>query len=210
MTVIDRHPDRLALAERIGAIAIDDRNGDHDQVLDFTEGAGADRGCEYMGYQCHDSAGREVPNTTMNDLVKSVRATGGLGVVGAFVPEDPGGDDELAKKGEIAFDFGAFWNKGLAMGTGQANVKAYNRQLCRLIQLDRAQPSFIVSHECSLEEAPEAYEHFDKRDVGWTKVVLKPGMSAGSKSTGKAGAVANTGAKGSKATKSHAHAHGTK
>lgn len=205
--VIDRHPDRLALAERIGAIGIDDRNGDHvEQVLDFTEGEGADRGCECVGYQCHDPAGHEVPNATMNDLVKSVRATGGLGVVGVFAPEDPGGADEMAKKGEIAFDFGAFWNKGLTMGTGQANVKAYNRHLCRLIQLDRAQPAFIVSHECSLEEAPQAYEHFDRRDDGWTKVVLKPGMSAGSKAVGKAPG-AKAGARGGKAAKSHDHVH---
>lgn len=34
---------------------------------------------------------------TMNDLLKSVRATGVLGVVGVFVPEDPKGPDKLAK-----------------------------------------------------------------------------------------------------------------
>ena len=28
-----------------------------------------------MGYQCHDPAGHHIPNATMNDLVKSVRAT---------------------------------------------------------------------------------------------------------------------------------------
>ena len=37
--------------------------------------------------------------------------------------------------------------------------------------------SFIVSHELPLDRAPEAYEHFDARDDGWTKVVLHPGMS---------------------------------
>jgi threonine dehydrogenase-like Zn-dependent dehydrogenase len=31
-----------------------------------------------------------------------------------------------------------------------------------------------VSHELSLEEAPDAYKHFDARDDGWTKVVLRP------------------------------------
>jgi len=39
---------------------------------------------------------------------------------------------------------------------------------------DRAKPSVIVSHELPLEKAPEGYEHFDARDDGWTKVVLKP------------------------------------
>ncbi|MBE7942565.1 glutathione-independent formaldehyde dehydrogenase, partial [Ramlibacter aquaticus] len=80
--VVDRHPDRLALAEKIGAVAIDDSRGNPvDQVKELTKGRGADRGCECVGYQCHDPAGHEVPNATMNDLVKSVKATGGLGVV---------------------------------------------------------------------------------------------------------------------------------
>ena len=43
-----------------------------------------------------------------------------------------------------------------------------------LIYEDKARPSWIVSHELSLDEAPEAYAHFDARDDGWTKVVLKP------------------------------------
>jgi glutathione-independent formaldehyde dehydrogenase len=173
--VIDRHPDRLKLAEKTGAIAIDD-TGDSvvDQVLEQTEGEGADKGCECVGYQCHDHKGHEVPNLTMNGLVRSVRPTGSIGVVGVFVPEDPGAKDKLAKKGQIAFDFGLFWFKGQRMATGQANVKAYNRQLRDLIHADKASPSFIISHELPLERAPDAYEHFDARDPGWTKVVLKP------------------------------------
>jgi glutathione-independent formaldehyde dehydrogenase len=173
--VIDRHPDRLKLAEKIGAIAIDD-TGDSvvNQVLEQTGGEGADKGCECVGYQCHDHKGHEVPNLTMNELVRSVRPTGSIGVVGVFVPEDPGAKDKLAKKGQIAFDFGLFWFKGQRMATGQANVKAYNRQLRDLIHADKASPSFIISHKLPLEGAPDAYEHFDARDPGWTKVVLKP------------------------------------
>jgi glutathione-independent formaldehyde dehydrogenase len=118
----------------------------------------------------------------MNDLVKSVRATGGIGVVGVFVPEDPGAADELAKKGKIVFDYGEMWNKGLTLGTGQCPVKRYNRHLCSLIERGKAEPSFIVSHECSLEEASDAYAHFDARDEGWTKVVLKPELQTQQKS----------------------------
>lgn len=173
--IIDRHPDRLRLAEKIGAIAIDDSKGSHvEQVLEMTDGEGADRGCECVGYQCHDPAGHEVPNMTMNDLVKSVRPTAGIGVVGVFVPKDPKGADKLAKKGQIAFDFGSFFGKGLHMGTGQANVKAYNRFLRDLIHAGRAKPSWLISHELALSKAPDAYKHFDARDKGWTKVILKP------------------------------------
>jgi len=104
-----------------------------------------------------------------------VKATGRIGVVGVFVPEDPNGIDPLEKEGKLAFDFGQFFTKGLSMGTGQANVKAYNRKLARMIQEGKATPSMIVSHELSLEQAPDGYKHFDARDEGWTKVLLKPG-----------------------------------
>ncbi len=49
--IVDRHPDRLRLAESIGAIAIDDSKGSPvDQVMALTDGKGADRGCECVGY----------------------------------------------------------------------------------------------------------------------------------------------------------------
>lgn len=174
--VVDMHKDRLALAEKIGAIPIDQADASCvDQILSLTQGKGADCGCECVGYQCHDHPGHEVPNLTMNNLVKSVKATGGIGVVGVFVPQDPGGADELAKHGEIAFDMGEFFGKGQRMATGQCNVKAYNRKLMNLIEQGRANPSFIVSHELPLQKAPEGYASFDARKDGWTKVVLKTG-----------------------------------
>jgi glutathione-independent formaldehyde dehydrogenase len=43
-----------------------------------------------------------------------------------------------------------------------------------LIAADKARPSFIVSHRLSLDEAANAYQHFDAREKGWTKVILKP------------------------------------
>lgn len=175
--VVDIHKDRLALAEEIGAIAIDNVDGSGvEQVLALTNGKGADKGCECVGYQCCNQHNHEVPNLTMNNLVSSVAATGTIGVVGVFLPLDPGAGDKLAQQGQIAFDFGQFWIKGQRMGTGQANVKAYNRKLRDLIAAGIAKPSFIISHELPLSEAPAAYRHFDARDKGWTKVVLKPGM----------------------------------
>ncbi len=178
--VVDKYPDRLALANEIGAITIDfDKDSPVERILDLTDGAGADRGCECVGYQAHDSDGDEQPNITMNNLVASVKATGGIGVVGVFVPLDPKADDVLQKVGKIEFDMGTFWTKGQSMATGQANVKAYNRCLADLIHTGKAKPSWIISHSLSLDDAPDAYKHFDERDKGWTKVVLKPGSSAG-------------------------------
>lgn len=176
--VVDRHPDRLRLAESIGAVAIDDsKESPVERVLEETDGLGAHRGCECVGYQAHDPQGHEHPNDTLNKLVQSVRFTGGIGVVGVYVPEDPNSPDDYEKDGKIVFDFGMMWFKGQKMGTGQCPVKRYNRHLRNLIHAGRAQPSFIVSHRLGLDEAPNAYEHFDDRDDGWTKVLLKPGQN---------------------------------
>ena len=38
----------------------------------------------------------------------------------------------------------------------------------------QATPSRIVAHEIGLAEAPGAYEKFDKRIDGYTKVLLHP------------------------------------
>jgi threonine dehydrogenase-like Zn-dependent dehydrogenase len=173
--VVDRHRDRLRLAASIGAIPIDDSKGSPvEQVLDLTDGQGAHRGCECVGWQAHDPQGHEHPNMTMNNLVESVRPTGAIGVVGVFVPEDPKGPDKLSKRGQIPFEIGKYFEKGLRMGSGQCNVKAYNRRLMNLIHLGKARPSFIVSHRLSLVAAPDAYQKFDAREDGWTKVVLRP------------------------------------
>jgi len=173
--VVDAHDDRLALAKSLGAIPVDMRRCDPvEEILGQTNGLGTDRGCECVGYQCCDRHGREVNNFTMNSLVATTKATGGIGVVGVFLPQDPGASDALAKQGKMAFDFGALWIKGQRIATGQANVKAYNRRLRDLIHVGKAKPSSIISHRLGLNEAPDAYKHFDARDEGWTKVVLKP------------------------------------
>jgi glutathione-independent formaldehyde dehydrogenase len=177
--VVDRHPDRLRLAEEIGAIPIDDSKGSPiEQVMAQTDGRGADRGCECVGYQAHDPEGHENNSLTLNNLVQSVKFTGRIGTVGVFIPQDPNAPDEFEKQGKVPFDFGMFWFKGQSMGTGQCPVKHYNRHLRSLIREGKCTPSWIVSHELPLERGPDAYKHFDAREQGWTKVVLKPGMQA--------------------------------
>jgi glutathione-independent formaldehyde dehydrogenase len=177
--VVDRHPDRLRLAEEIGAMPIDDSAVNPvETVMQETNGLGADRGAECVGYQAHDPQGRENNSMTLNELVESVRFTGGIGTVGVYVPMDPGGPDDLAKQGKARFEFGNFWFKGQHMGTGQCPVKRYNRHLRSLIAENKVKPSWIVSHDLPLEQAPEAYKHFDAREDGWTKVVLHPGQTA--------------------------------
>lgn len=174
--VVDKQPDRLQLAKSIDATPIDYSAGNPvEQILDATDGNGVDRGIEAVGYQAHDSAGEEQPELVLDNLVKAVRSAASIGVVGVYMPEDPGASTEGAKEGRIGWDYGTFFTKGQRMGTGQAPVKRYNRQLRDLIITGRATPSFIVSHEVPLEQAVDAYDKFDRRVDGYTKVLLHPG-----------------------------------
>ncbi|MGH3098613.1 MAG: glutathione-independent formaldehyde dehydrogenase [Streptosporangiales bacterium] len=174
---VDRVPERLDKARQIGAIPIDFSAGDPvQQIKDQTGGEGTDKGVDAVGYQATAESGdREEPATVLNQLVHTVRPTGALGVPGLYVPSDPGGVDEHAKQGMLLVAIGKLFEKGLRMGTGQANVKRYNRQLRDMITEGRAEPSFVVSHELRLDEAPSAYQKFDQRIEGYTKVILKPG-----------------------------------
>jgi glutathione-independent formaldehyde dehydrogenase len=173
--VVDKERDRLDLAGKIGATAVDFSNGDPvEQILDTTGGRGVDCGVEAVGYQAHDPSGEEHPELVLDNLVNVVRSTGGIGVVGVYVPQDPGATTDQAKQGRIAFDYGTLFSKGLRMGTGQCPVMRYNRHLRDLIITGRATPSFLVSHELPLDRAADGYDRFDKREAGWTKVLLRP------------------------------------
>ena len=172
--VVDQVPDRLKLAESIGAVGVDFSAGDPtEQIFEHTSGHGCDRGVEAVGFQAHDAGGEEHPELTLDRLVSVVRSTGGIGVVGVYVPQDPGVEPPQSAD-RVSWQYGTFFTQGQSMGTGQAPVKRYNRQLRDLIITGRAKPSFIVSHEIGLDEAPDAYDKFDRRVDGYTKVLLKP------------------------------------
>jgi glutathione-independent formaldehyde dehydrogenase len=175
--VVDMHmqPDRLALAGRFGATPISIADGDPaKQIVDATGGTGADRGIEAVGYQAHDPVGDEHPEMVLDSLVRAVKTSGGIGVVGVYVPSDPQAASAGAQQGRIGFDYGTFFQKGQQMGTGQCPVKRYNERLRDLIIAGRATPSLLVSHDLGLDEAPAAYEKFDQRADGYTKVLLHP------------------------------------
>ena len=179
---IDHVKERLDAAEGIGAIPINYDVADSvQQIKDRRGGNGVDKAIDAVGYQAtspgSSAAGGEqdeVPNIVLNQLIDITNPTGALGIPGLYVPSDPGGVDENAKRGALSINFGRLFEKGLRLGTGQCNVKQYNASLRDLIIAGRAKPSFVVSHEVPLEQAPDAYQKFDKRVEGYTKVILHP------------------------------------
>jgi len=183
--VVDRVPSRLELAEdHCNATAINFEEGDPvEQIID-EHGDKVDKGVDAVGYQAIDpetdpsddayDPARENPAVVLNQLIQVVRPTGQLGIPGLYVPSDPGAPDEMAAQGRLGIDFGKLFEKGIKLGTGQCNVKAYNRELRDMIISGKADPSWVVSHRVGLDEAPDMYEAFDNREEGVTKVLLEP------------------------------------
>ena len=179
---IDHVKERLDKAAEVGAIPINFDDGNPvQQIKERRGGQGTDKGIDAVGYQAaaqgSSAAGgeqEEIPNVVLNQMIEVTNPTGAMGIPGLYVPSDPGGVDENAKRGALSINFGKLFEKGLRLGTGQCNVKRYNTYLRDLIIAGKARPSFVVSHEVSLDEAPDAYVKFDKRVEGYTKVVLHP------------------------------------
>ncbi|KAI0051079.1 GroES-like protein [Auriscalpium vulgare] len=174
--VVDRVPERLQKAESIGCVPVDLSKGNPaEQIKALRGGKEVDRGVDAVGYQAVTADGKtEQPNAVLEGLIAVVRPTGGLGIPGLYVPKDPGAPDSNSAKGYITFPFGKLFEKGLTVGTGQCNVKKYNRYLRDMIISGTAKPSFVVSHNVTLNEAVDAYDKFDKRVDGYTKVLLHP------------------------------------
>ena len=197
--VVDSIPERLERVANVdGAIAIDYSKGDPvEQILalrkphrELVQNLRPGSGDKMPGVMCSiDAVGYEAfsddapneeqkPNQVLEDCIRVTNPTGHVGLIGVYFPEDPGGKDENEKQGKFMLSLGQAWNKGLTIGMGQAPVKRYNVYLRDLIVAGLAKPSFIVSHHLPLEAGPDAYDKFDKRIEGYTKVLLKPGMAA--------------------------------
>ncbi len=192
---VDRDPGRLTLAAQAGAIPINFSQGDPvEQIKEMRRKNagwraslrpgeekmdGVMHGIDAVGYQARDDKdpSKENPMQVFDDLIRLVNPTGQIGMVGVYMPQDPGGVDEQAKQGVFEIPWGQVFNKGLTIGMGQAPVKRYNEYLRDLIIAGKAKPSFIVSHRLPLDAAPDAYKNFDARGDEYTKVILKPEMA---------------------------------
>lgn len=69
---------------------------------------------------------------------------------------------------------GAAFAKGLTFRMGQTHVQKYMRPLLRRIERGEIDPTFIITHRLSLEDAAQGYKMFRDKQNGCIKVVLKP------------------------------------
>ena len=188
---IDSIPERLAKARELGAIPIDFRKGDPvQQIVEMRKRnkslqqrlrpgeeklEGVDCVIDAVGYQARDERDPAVekPTQVLEGACRLVNAGGSIGIVGVYIAPDPGAKTEQGKEGIFALPWAKLFDKAVSIGMGQTPVKRYNEYLRDLIISGRAKPGKIVSHHIRIEEAPDAYDKFDKRVEGYTKVLIR-------------------------------------
>jgi len=177
---IDNVPERLKMAEDGKAETVNFDDVDvYDQLQEMTNGRGPDScidacGCEALAGGTLDGTLDAVKTATfmatdrvhiLRQAIFSCRKGGTLSMPGVYV----GAGDKIP--------IGAFMNKGLTWKTGQTHMQKYMKPLLEKIQNDEIDPSFIITHEMPLDDAPKGYEMFKNKQDGCIKVVLKPGMN---------------------------------
>jgi glutathione-independent formaldehyde dehydrogenase len=191
--VVDNIAERLQKAHELGATAVDFSRGDPvEQIFDLRKKnrgiqqslrpgeekmKGVDCAIDAVGYQARNDEDprRESPTQVLENCMRVVNPTGSIGMIGVYMAPDPGAASQTAKQGVFHFPVADFFDKGITMGSGQAPVKRYNEYLRDLIVNGKAKPSRIVSHRIPIEEAPHAYDKFDRRIEGYTKVLIRFG-----------------------------------
>ncbi len=174
---IDRFPERLALAREAGAITIDYEEDDVNvlrAITDITGGVGPDSCIDAVGMEAHGAMGGtydKIKQTlrletdrpaVLRQAIQAVRKGGHLSIPGVY----GGVLDKL--------NFGAAFGKGITMKMGQTHMHKYLQPLLDLIEAGKIDPSYIITHDVTLDEVPKMYEIFrDKKDA-CVKVIIDP------------------------------------
>jgi alcohol dehydrogenase len=117
-------------------------------VKEVTEGRGADVTVDAVGHpEAFDLACR------------LTRKAGAVSVVGVY-----------AERMEV--HMAMVWLKSLTIHTGHANVIAHVDGVLDLMQQGKLNPLPLVTHHMKLEDAPEAYAVYDRREA--LKIVMAP------------------------------------
>jgi threonine dehydrogenase-like Zn-dependent dehydrogenase len=175
---IDRFPERLDLAvEHTGAHALNyEETSVLEELRDLTAGRGPDHCIDAVGMEAHtdvtalrlyDKSKQLTRLETdrphaLREAIVSCRNGGTVSVIGVY-----GG---LIDK----FPIGSLMNRSLTVRSGQCHVQRYMRPLLDHIRAGDLDPTYVISHRMSLEEAPKGYDLFKHKQDGCTKVVLTP------------------------------------
>jgi threonine dehydrogenase-like Zn-dependent dehydrogenase len=174
---IDRVPERLRMArERCGAQTLNyQETSVLDELRELTGGRGPDHCIDAVGMEAHtpgleyayDRAKQALMLESdrpiaLREALLACRNGGTVsvpGVYGGFLDKVP---------------FGSAMNRSLTIKTGQTHAHRYLRPLLERIEKGEIDPSFVVTHRMSLDDAPQAYDMFLNKQDECVKVVLKP------------------------------------
>ncbi len=174
---IDRFPERLRMARECGgAETIDYEAADvREELLEMTAGRGPDAVIDAVGMEAHAPGALHAYDRVKQAMMletdrpyalrQAIMACRSGGVVS--VPGVYGGLIDKMPMGTIV-------NRALTVKTGQTHVQRYTRPLLERIERGDIDPSFVITHRLTLDEAPHGYEMFlDKQDA-CVKVVMTP------------------------------------
>lgn len=174
---IDRFPDRLRLArEKCEAEVINYERTDVREALhEMTGGRGPDACIDAVGLEAHgagilglyDRVKTVLMQETdrafvLRQILQACRKGGRVSIPGVY-----GG---LIDKMPI----GSAFSKGLTLRMGQTHVQSYMKSLLELIQRGSFDPSFIITHRGRLDDAPQFYETFKRKQDNCIKAVMQP------------------------------------
>jgi alcohol dehydrogenase len=146
---VDTVPERLAMAESFGAQAVHLEDGDpRGAAREATSGRGVD--------VCIDAVGHPKALDLALRLTRKCATVQAIGV--------------YAERTEL--HMGLLWIKSLRMCAGHANVIGHVDRVLALMAAGVLDPGPLVTHHMSLDDAPEAYALYDKREA--LKIVLRP------------------------------------
>ncbi len=177
---IDNVPERLDLARsECGAETINfDEEDVYTTLQEMTDGRGPDRcidavGCEALSGGKPDGIYDAIKTATMmstdrmhvlREAIWACRKGGTISMPGVYV----GAGDKIP--------IGAFMNKALTLKAGQTHMQKYMPICLEKIENGEIDPSFIITHQVPLDDAPKMYHTFKHKQDGCIKVVLKPGL----------------------------------
>jgi threonine dehydrogenase-like Zn-dependent dehydrogenase len=186
---VDLVPERLELARRYDIEVVDVSEGDGapDRIRELTEGRGTDSTIEAVGMEAHGAPlGRLAQKATgllpdaiaapliervavdrmkaLLDSFDAVRRGGTVSIVGVY-----GGQLDPVPMMEI-------FDKGLTLRMGQAHVRRWTDDILPLVtdDDDPLGTEDFATHKLPLDDAPYAYEIFQRKEEGAIKVLLHP------------------------------------
>jgi threonine dehydrogenase-like Zn-dependent dehydrogenase len=159
---IDRIDYRLEMArEKTGALTINYEDDDVMAVLkDITAGRGPDACIDAVGMEAHSDFAPIQLYDRVKQAVRLETDRGTVSVIGVY-----GG---LMDK----FPVGSWMNRSITLRTGQTHVQRYSRPLLERIERGEIDPGFVITHRLPLDQAPEGYETFKRKQDECVKVVL--------------------------------------